>query len=134
MASDVRICFQHCTVEPLISHVVKSHYNTNLTVGRSTHRVVEIVLVFRVVGNRGHGSRGRIGAGVDRSRRFDGHRAGPEHLKLGHRRRLLRLCLLLQVLLLLYRFGPVEHALGARRLEVQPAQCAGRAGDEIVSG
>jgi len=38
------------------------------------------------------------------------------------------------MLLLLYRLGPVEHALGAGRLEVQPAQCAGRAGDEIVSG
>jgi len=47
---------------------------------------------------------------------------------------LLLLKLLLLLLLLLLLFGPVEHALGAGRLEVEPAQCPGRASDEIVTG
>lgn len=41
---------------------------------------------------------------------------------------------MLRLRLLRLLFGPVEHALRAGRLKVQPAQGAGRAGDEIVSG
>jgi len=47
---------------------------------------------------------------------------------------LMLMLMLLLLLLLLLLFGPVEHALGAGRLEVEPAQCAGRASDEIVTG
>lgn len=79
----------------------------------SAHRIVDAVLVLRVVGYRGHGGHRRVGASVDRGRRLDGHRVGVEHFEFGHRRRLLRLRLMLS--------GPVEHALGAGRLEMEPA-------------
>jgi len=81
------------------------------------YRIVYAVLRVR---HRGHGGRGRVGAGIDRGRRLDGHRTGVEHFEFGHRGRLLGRR---------RRFGPVEHALGAGGLEVEPAQGAGRAGD-----
>lgn len=92
-----------------------------------SYRNFDAVLVFRVVGYSGHGRHGRIGAGVGRGRRLDGYRTGSDNFEFGHRGRLLRLGLLLL-------FGPVKHALGAGGLEVEPAQCTGRACDEIVSG